>query len=222
MLFQLCGPRLPTPVLDTRTPSQRTAATIAAIDRAIAKVIRSTTPCYFCGSALDDPGLPCPNCSTVAVEYRSAAATVDHDRRLITIIAAPYEQEAVVMYRGRMWREVFTRNAFNGIEQRANKIRVNRDHDRGRRTIGKVVRFDPHHRPGLLTEIRVAKTILGDESLALASEDMLSASVGFSVPAGGEQLDHHQRIRRITTAVLDHIALVENPAYEGASVLAVG
>jgi phage head maturation protease len=167
------------------------------------------------------PACPARACEVGAVEYRSAAATIDRDQRIITIIAAPYEAPAQVEYRGRVWTEVFSRSAFNEIEQRANKIRVNRDHVRGR-TIGKVVKFNPRHRQGLLAEIRVARTVLGDESLALASEDCLSASVGFGVPAGGEQLDHRARIRRINRAVLDHIALVESPAYTGAAVLAVG
>jgi phage head maturation protease len=213
-----------TPWSTSRWPSQQPASP-GASQRAADAILRISEilgdRCHYCSGRYEIPDGGCSSCSTAAVEYRSAVATVDHDQRIITIIAAPYEQEAVVMFRGRLWTEIFVRNAFNGIEQRASKIRVNRDHDRGR-TIGKVVRFDPRHRQGLLTEIRVAKTILGDESLALASEDMLSASVAFSVPAGGEQLDHHQRIRRITTAVLDHIALVESPAYEGAQVLAVG
>jgi phage head maturation protease len=130
-----------------------------------------------------------------------------------------YEQEAVVLYRGQTWREVFERNAFRGIENHTRTVRVNRNHDR-LHTVGKVIRFDPHHRQGLLANVRIAQTPLGDETLSLAAEDCLSASVAFSVPTTGERLDHRNRIRRITRADIDHIALVEAPAYEGARVLA--
>ena len=63
---------------------------------------------------------------------------VDQATRIITTICVPYEQAANVVLRGQMWSEVFTRGAFAGIGQRANTIRVNRDHDRTR-TIGKVI-----------------------------------------------------------------------------------
>lgn len=148
-----------------------------------------------------------------------AAGTASVAQRIITVLAVPYEQPTEVLYRGAIWTEVFTRGAFTGIEQQAGKIRVNRDHDKSR-TVGKCIAFrdDP---AGLVAEIRIAKTILGDETLALAAEDMLSASIGFGVPTGGAQIDSRGRTRRINRAFLDHLALVESPAYEGASVVGV-
>lgn len=153
-----------------------------------------------------------------SIETRNAGpAAVDN--RVITVVAVPYEQPTQVLYRSQLWTEVFTRGAFTGIELQAGRIRVNRDHDKSR-TVGKVIAFrdDP---AGLIAEIRIARTPLGDETLALAAEDMLSASVGFGVPAGGAQLDTRNRTRRITRAVLDHLSLVESPAYENASVVGV-
>ena len=50
---------------------------------------------------------------------------------------------------------------------------------------------------------------------------MLSASVGFGVHPGGEQLDRFTRTRRVTHGYLDHIALVQAAAYDAAQVLAV-
>ncbi len=44
---------------------------------------------------------------------------------------------------------------------------------------GKVTRFDTRSAVGLVAEIKIAGTPRGDETLQLASEDMLSASIGF-------------------------------------------
>lgn len=153
-----------------------------------------------------------------SLETRSAG-TASVDNRIITVVAVPYEQPAQVLYRGEVWTESFARGAFTGIEQQAGRIRVNRDHDKSR-TVGKIIAFrdDPN---GLITEIRIARTALGDETLALAAEDMLSASIGFAVPTGGAQLDTRNRTRRVNRAILDHLALVESPAYENASVVGV-
>jgi phage head maturation protease len=136
-------------------------------------------------------------------------------------LAVPYESPALVVFRGGTWLETFSRNAFIGIGHTGKTVRVNRDHDRSR-TCGKVIRFDPNDERGLITEIRIARTVLGDETLALAADDCLSASVGFGVPAGGEQLDTRARTRRINRAILDHVSLVADPAYVGADILAVG
>jgi phage head maturation protease len=159
-----------------------------------------------------------------AVECRSAATSeplvaVDKAGRVISIVVVPYETPADVMFRGAVWREVFSRSAFADLGSRP--VRVNRGHDRAR-TIGKVISFDPSDRRGLVAELRIARTALGDETLTLASEDCLSASIGFSVPVGGEILDYRTRLRRVNRAVVDHIALVEDPAYADAAVLAVG
>ncbi|WCS20144.1 HK97 family phage prohead protease [Mycobacterium marinum] len=155
------------------------------------------------------------------VETRTApAADVDTRSRIITVIAVPYESPAEVAWRSEIWTEIFSRGAFTGVEPQAGRIRVNRDHNRSR-TVGKVVRFDPNAQAGLIADIRIAPTALGDETLALAADDCLSASVGFAVPAGGARVDKRTMTRRINTAILDHVALVESPAYAGASVQGV-
>jgi HK97 family phage prohead protease len=143
----------------------------------------------------------------------------DKTNRMTTLVAVPYESPAVVAFRGQTGRETFARGAFDDIGTRA--CRVNRSHDRGR-TIGKVVSFDPTDPRGLVAELRIARTPLGDETLTLAAEGCLSCSIGFSVPTGGEVLDHRTRVRRINRAVVDHISLVEDPAYADAVVLEVG
>jgi hypothetical protein len=57
--------------------------------------------------------------------------------------------------------------------------------------------------------------IRGDETLALAAENMLSASVGFGIHPGGESLDHINHVRRVTRARIDHLALATRCATTG-------
>jgi len=155
------------------------------------------------------------------IEFRqSNVAGVNFAQRIIELIAVPYEESALVEYRGEMWNEMFLRGAFDGIEKRPNRVRANRDHDR-QRTIGKVVNFWPSRKEGLVAGVRIAQTPLGDETLALADEDCLGASVGFAARGRDQEFDKPNRIRRIKKAFLDHLAFVPDPAYEGAGVLNV-
>jgi hypothetical protein len=87
--------------------------------------------------------------------------------------------------------------------------------------IGKIVNFWPSRSEGLVGAARIAQTALGDETLALADEDCLGASVGFAVAAGDQELDRANRRRRIKKAFMDHLAFVPDPAYSGAGVLSV-
>lgn len=148
-------------------------------------------------------------------------ADVDVRQRLIDVIAVPWEQETELMWRGEIWNEVFARGAFNGLEESAGRIRVNREHRKGD-TVGKVVHVDTKDDRGLLTRVRIAKTLRGDETLALAEEDMIGASIGYFVKTMSDvNLNKQTRLRRVNRAFLDHLSLVESPAYEGAKVLAV-
>ena len=157
------------------------------------------------------------------IEHRYAGVKVgdvDFAQRLITVIAAPYDEPARVEYRSELWNELFIRGAFDSVTGSPHRVRVNRDHNKSR-TVGKVTQFWPDRPEGLVAEVRMAKTPLGDETLALADDDCLSASVGFGVLASGQVLDRATMTRRITTAYLDHLAFVESPAYVGAQVLSV-
>ena len=96
--------------------------------------------------------------------------------------------------------------AFDGIEDHAGRVRVNREHVEGD-TVGKVV--DRSTRPtdgGLLARVKIAHDARGDETLALAEEDMISASVGYYVKSAGD-VQHEQAdrcTRRVCRAFLDH------------------
>jgi HK97 family phage prohead protease len=157
---------------------------------------------------------------TGQLEYRAAQQIgVSFPDRTIELIVMPYETEAAVAYQGRMIREVVSAGAFDGIERRANRVRVNRDHD-VTRTVGRAVRFWPSRDEGLVAEVRIARTQLGDETLALADEEILDASAGFLPMPGGESW-HGRTLRRLTKLWLGHIAMTPDPAFETARVLAV-
>lgn len=153
------------------------------------------------------------------IEHReSTVANVSFPQRIIEIVVVPYDQSAVVEYRGELWKESFERGAYDGIETRADSVKANRDHDRTR-LVGKAVRFEPSRQEGLVADVRIAKTDLGDETLALADEDMLGVSAGFAAKMRDQIFDRAKMTRRIKRAFLDHIAFLGNPAYQGAAVV---
>lgn len=166
---------------------------------------------------------------SVPIEHRYAEVkigAVDVRERLITVVAVPYEQPALVEYRSELWNELFLRGAFDSLAASPHRadpirtVRANRDHDKGR-TVGKVMQFWPEREEGLVAEVRIARTHRGEDTLGLAIDDCLSVSVGFGVLPGGQILDRKTMTRRIKTAYLDHLSFVESPAYVGAQVLSV-
>jgi HK97 family phage prohead protease len=149
------------------------------------------------------------------VEFRSVFdMEVRHAERTIELVLMPYDTDAAVMINGRAVLESLAPGAFDGVERRANRVKVNRDHDT-MRTVGRAVGLHPSRTEGLVGELRIARTPLGDETLGLAEDQALEASVGFAVMPGGERwLDGRTR-RRVTKAFLDHVAMVPEGAYEG-------
>jgi HK97 family phage prohead protease len=139
--------------------------------------------------------------------------------RTIELIVMPYEREAIVPWQERMVTEIISRGAFDGIERRANRIRVNRDHSL-ERTVGRATALHPTRDEGLVAEIKIARTPLGDETLELAEDGCLDASAGFLPFPGGQKWETRSRYR-ITKGWLGHIAMTPEPAYEDAKVLAV-
>lgn len=155
-------------------------------------------------------------------------ADVNFAKRIVTVIAMPYERPTPVLHHGRVVTEVCSRSAFDGVEKRAGKIRANRDHSWDK-ICGKVVALHPSRAEGLVTEVRMFRTPLGDETLTLCDEGGLDASAGFVLlrnPDGyvyddAEAWDTSRSVRRLNRIRLDHLALVPNPAYEDAVVLDV-
>lgn len=144
---------------------------------------------------------------------------VSHPDRIIELVVIPYDTEATVAWAGRMVSERIARGAFDGIDRRPNRIRLNRDHD-VQRTCGKAVALHTGRKEGLVAEVRVARTPLGDETLELADEHCLDASAGFAPMEGGMRWDGRDAYT-VTRAHLDHIAMTPRPAYPDAKVLAV-
>ena len=154
------------------------------------------------------------------IEIRAARQVgVSYPNRTIELVVMPYEDEALVEYKGRWITEICSRGAFDGVESRPNRVKVNRDHDYTR-TIGRAINFHPSREEGLVAEIKIARTELGDEALTLADDEILDASAGFGVMKDGETWETRDR-RRLTKLWLDHIALTPIPAFENARVLAV-
>jgi HK97 family phage prohead protease len=119
-----------------------------------------------------------------------------------------------------MVREVISRGAFDGIEKRPDRVAVNRDHDLTR-VVGRAVSFHPEADAGLVAHCRIARTLLGDETLQLADEQILDASAGFAPMPHGERWQDGGALRRVDRAYLAHIAMTPDPAYRDAKVLAV-
>lgn len=154
------------------------------------------------------------------IEYRTVdRVEVRHAERIIEVIAAPYGESTRVFLRrqGKWATESFSPTAFAGV---AGEVFVNRAHDT-ERPVGRVIKFHPSDPRGLRTELRISKTSEGNDVLELADDGLLSASVGFSIPDGGERWNAARTERTITKAKLEHIALTGDPAYTGAKVLAV-
>lgn len=155
------------------------------------------------------------------VEFRSTSDfSVNWPQRTIELVAMPYDSDAVAVVRGRTIIESCAPGAYAGVERRANRVKVNRDHDL-QRTVGRAVALHPSRTEGLVTELRIAKTELGDETLALADDQSLEASVGFAVMPGGERWLEGRNRRRLERLFLDHIGMVPEGAYEPVGAIAV-
>lgn len=161
--------------------------------------------------------------SSIEILHRRStvvAEDVSFAHRIIDVIAVPWGEEAEIVWRGQAWREVFERGAFNEAIQNSVRIPVNREHVRGD-TIGRIRTMADEPR-GLLASVKVAKTERGDETLQLASEGMLGASVGYFLRKLSDvMLDKRSMTRRVRRAFLEHLSMVESPAYVGAETVAV-
>lgn len=158
------------------------------------------------------------------IEIRSTGEIVgaDFEERTIEIVVIPYEQETTVPHNGRMIREVVAPGAFDGIERRAKRVRVNYQHrdDDLRFLLGKARAFYPRRPEGLVASLLIGRGDEGDMALHKAAEGVLGGSAGFGIFPGGEAWPS-RNLRRLTKLFLDHVALTPTPAYPGAEVLAV-
>lgn len=162
------------------------------------------------------------------IEFRHAGEfAVRHAERIVELVAVPYGVETIVEYpigTGRLVRESVECGAFDGVERRvgkrSNAVKVNRDHD-VTRSVGRAVALHPSRTEGLVAELYISRTREGDETLELADDGVLGASVGMAVMPANQRWTENRSRRSIVKAFLDHIAMCANPAYLGADVLAV-
>jgi HK97 family phage prohead protease len=175
----------------------------------------------------DDTAAETPPDPGREVMYRTAETVgVRWADRVIEVIAVPWDQPTPVMHRNKQIVESFAKGAFGNVAGRPNAVKVYRDHPipglpYPSRPVGRARTLHPNRDEGLVAELGIPETILGDETLELANEGVLDASVGFWVKPGGDEWLENRSHRRIIGAGLDHIALVPDPAYAGARVLAV-
>ena len=153
------------------------------------------------------------------IEFRKAqTGAVDFVERTIEVRVIPYDEEIDVEFQGKQLRERVDRGAFKNIDPKSTRITVNRDHEYTR-TIGRLV--DLREEPsGAVGVTKISNTPLGDETLQLAEDRVLGASVAMGVSRSGMEIRNGLR-RIFRVDVLDHLALLPNPAYAGAEVLDV-
>jgi len=164
------------------------------------------------------------------MEFRQAQiAGVDFPGRTIELVVMPYEKPTMISAAGKTFTEIVSRGAFDGVEQRTSQVKVNRGHVLDA-VVGKTLALHPSREEGLVAELRISRTELGEETLVLADDGILDASAGFAlmrrdgrtgpVKENAEVWESRDR-RRLNHLFLHHIAMTPDPAYEDAKVLAV-
>lgn len=185
------------------------------------EVAKKQLAALYASESRSDEHMTTPGDFEILLRNDAVIADVNQRQRLIDLIAVPWDQEAEIPWHGEIWHESFKRGSFDGIQEHAGRIRVNREHVRGD-TVGRGVSMDPFAEAGLLARVKIAATPRGDDTLELAAEDMISPSVGYYVKKPSDvEVNRRTMMRRVVRAFLDHLGMVESPAYAGARVLAV-
>jgi phage head maturation protease len=154
---------------------------------------------------------------------RSAVeAEVRFAERIIETLAVPYEVEVPVDDVYGVYGETIGRESFTGIERRARRVKVLRDH-RLERAVGACTSIDSRNERGLLAIARIARTDLGDETLALADAGVLDVSIAARPLPGSDQWSDDRLHVRRTKLFMEELSLVGLGVYgeAGAGVLAV-
>lgn len=169
------------------------------------------------------PGTGNRNASRPEIFHRSRAElpeNVSFKDRTIDVVAMPWDVLTDIVWRGEVWKEVFKRGAFNDAIDAKVRVPVNREHDH-QFTVGRVTKMIDHDH-GLLASVKVAKTPRGDETLQLADEGILGASVGYFLDKMSDViLNRRSMLRTVVRAFMEHLAMTEIPAFQGADTIAV-
>jgi uncharacterized protein len=151
----------------------------------------------------------------------SLALRAEGDGRTLVGPVLPWGVEAKVVDQGRLVTETFERGALQGTDPGRVPLTATHPRDAGTLPIGVTLEIDERS-DAAYGSWRVSDTLLGNEVLALARDGVpLGLSVGFmELPGGSRWSADRTRVTR-TRALLDHIAVVRQAAYEGAGVAGV-
>jgi uncharacterized protein len=143
------------------------------------------------------------------------------DGRTIHGIAVPWDAPAEIREGGWRFTETFRRGAFTKTisERGPQAVKSFAKHQRASLPIGRasVLREDP---VGLYTELRVSKTVAGDEVLELVRDGTLDAlSIGFQ-PVKDRWSGSRDAVERLEVALLE-VSVVDFPAFAGAQIAGV-
>jgi HK97 family phage prohead protease len=155
-------------------------------------------------------------------QFTSSLAVRDGgDGRTLVGPLLPWAVPARVVDRGRLVTETFERGALDGTDPGRVPLTATHPRDAGTLPIGRTLTIE-ERADAAWGEWLVSDTMLGNEVLALARDGVpLGLSIGFEeVPGGSRWSADQQRVTR-TKALLDHVAVVRVPAYQGAGVAGV-
>jgi HK97 family phage prohead protease len=137
------------------------------------------------------------------------------DRHYIEGICVPYGR---VTTRVGPTPEVFERGAFADLVASARKVKLtDYNHSHQRVPVGYSEEFQDRD-AGLWCRFRLNRTPEGESARANATEGVYQ---GLSVGFIARQHEMRSGVRHVTSARLDHVSLVEDPAYLEAEILAV-
>lgn len=137
------------------------------------------------------------------------------DRHFIEGICVPYDR---VTTRVGPTPEVFQRGAFDDLVASGAKVKLtDYNHSRQRVPVGYSEVFEDRA-AGLWARFRLNRTPEGESARANAQEGVYA---GLSVGFVAREHEIRQGVRHVMKARLDHVSLVEDPAYLEAEILAV-
>lgn len=150
------------------------------------------------------------------VQHRTALEVrARHTDRTIELVAVPYE----TTIRLGSITEAFAPGSFaDSLAKRGDRVKLTVGHGPLGIPVGKAYRWDDGP-DQLVGHFRVSRTRDGDEALEMAADGVLDASIEFE-PVDDRWSDDRRHVRRLV-ARMHRVALVPEPAYEDAQVLAV-
>lgn len=137
------------------------------------------------------------------------------DARTIELVAIPYD----TAIRLGSITEDFAPGAFSdSLAKRGDRVKLTIGHGPAGVPVGKAFRWDDLDHQ-LVGHFKVSRTRDGDEALEMAADGVLDASIEFE-PVDDRWSQDRRHVRRLA-ARMHRVALVPEPAYEDAQVLAV-